>query len=139
MQLPITIGLHRSRFIDGVLLLVLLLVLVAGLLLPGHSPWSAGILLLGGLSGALAWRGLRPQVEALRLLADGGLEIRRVAETAFVAVETEPGVLLHPALLVARLRAADGRRALLTLTVDSLSREDFRRLRVFLRWRGGAA
>jgi len=53
----------------------------------------------------------------------------------FVPAQLLPGAAVHPWLTVLRLRNAAGRVCVLCLTVDSLKKEDFRRLRVFLRWR----
>lgn len=48
--------------------------------------------------------------------------------------ELMPGAIVHPWLTVVRLKTDGGRMCTLIATVDNLEREDFRRLRVFLRW-----
>lgn len=48
--------------------------------------------------------------------------------------ELMPSAIVHPWLTVVRLKTDGGGMCRLIATVDNLDREDFRRLRVFLRW-----
>ena len=135
MQFPITIGLHRSRIVDGVV--VLLAVLASGVFVgyPGDAWLRWGLLLsVWGLALLAGYR-LTPELGALRLEQRGEISIARVGATAFLSATIEPGATVHPWLTVLRLRSEDGRRYHLILAVDSANRDDFRRLRTFLRWR----
>lgn len=134
MQLPITIGLHRSFF--GVAGFVLIHAVAAVAL--WLTPWSlwAKYLALGGLaaSASLVSRLWFPEVDALRLLANGLLECRLAGEEGFRPAELLPGATVHPWLTVVRLGIGEVTVAIVILG-DSTTEEEFRRLRVWLRWR----
>lgn len=133
MQLPITVGLHRSFFLASALAAShVLAALVIGL-----PPWTlaAKILLLTfvGASALLAWR-LRPEkVTALRLLRDGRLECQLTGSQEFQAADLLPGATVHPWLTVIHLRVAGG-RVVVAVLPDSAVAADYRRLRMWLRW-----
>lgn len=100
------------------------------------APWIAALLLL--LVGAsLARLRAATSVTGLLLHGDGRCETVGADGTANEAV-------IHPhtlvlAFLVVLLYRQDGRLRSLTLLGDSLPNEDFRQLRLWLRWRSGAA
>ena len=129
---PLRIVLQPSRY------LLALLIAVHGL--AGVALWLAvsqgWLRVLGGagLAGSLFFYALRQsRYGGLAVDASGAWRIERdgVWQEAML-VEA----FVTPLLTVLRLRRADGRRVALTLLPDSLAREDFRRLRVILKWAG---
>jgi toxin CptA len=135
VQFPINIGLRRSRFLG--LALVSTVVLAAGMVMA--MPWSMGvrgtICLLVSITACLAWRRLGVLPSAIRLEASGKILVALAGDSPLVEVELQPGVTVHPWLTVMRLKTEAGRVVLLIVAVDTIKAEDFRRLRVFLRWR----
>lgn len=138
MQFPITIGLRRSRLQEAVLLALALLASLAALFFP--RPWSsrAALLLAVWGIGLWAWRRLRPPLATLRLETDGSVQVADEGRD-FLPATILPGATVHPWLTVLRLELADGRRCALLVTAGVMSSDEFRRLRVFLRWRAGFA
>lgn len=134
MQFPITIGLHRSRFMDAIVLMMALLATAAIIGFPRAPSIQAVLLLVTWALAILAWRQLKPTIKAIRLERNGHLLIARSGETEFSPAEPEPGATVHPWLTVLRLKTEDGLCTTLIAAVDSLKREDFRLLRMFLRW-----
>lgn len=105
-------------------------------------------ILLDGLVAASLWQSLRrlatPRFGRLRLGARGELAASDAAgEWQEFSVSADSSLL--PGLVVLRLRALDaaaqgGRVLSLTLPADGVAdREQFRALRVWLRWRAGAS
>ncbi len=134
MQFPITIGLHRSRFLVGAFVFPVLLSGLVLFLFQRSTAIFPAICLFAAVLLAWLWRYRQPGCSAIRLEASGAISLLR-GEGAFVATQLLPGATVHPWLTVLRLQGADGHTRVLCLTVDSLKKEDFRRLRVFLRWR----
>ncbi len=135
MQFPVIIGLHRSFLLDRLLLLVLLASVVFIGFYPGDPWWVAGLLVLVCLLAGLAWRQLQPPFAALRLTHDGRVEGRLQEDGEFVALRCLPGATVHRWLTVLHLAPESGGAAsVLVVTVDSSGPDEFRRLRVFLRW-----
>ena len=137
MQFPITIGLHRSRFLGRLLLLsaIALTALICG------YPRSTGILPLiliaaWGLAIAAFYR-LTPPFSALRLASDGQITVVGSNRSDEELVRLLPNASVHPWLVAFRLICQDGRKHAVVVTADMISADDFRRLRVFLRWRAG--
>ena len=135
MQFPITIGLHRSRFIDLIVLLVALLASVAALYFPRSTPVLASILVLIWIIAGFSWWQLSPRLSAIRLERNGQILIAGHGQSEFISANLLPGATVHPWLTALGLRGEDGVVVTLIATVDSLKAEDFRRLRLFLRWR----
>jgi len=134
VQLPITIGLHRSRLIDTLVVLCAGLASLAIVFFP-VSPVQRGALLIVAWGSAwLAWRQGSLKLSALRLERDGQISIRRAGSPEFTAAELLPGANVHPWLTVCRLKTGADEVLSLVVTRDSLDEADFRRLRVFLRW-----
>ena len=108
----------------------------AGAVLAGSLPaWLAAVLLL--LTGASLAHVRRPlPVASLILGGDGDIEIVGVDGTASEAVVHPHTLVLS--FLVVLLYRSQGRLRFLTLLGDSLAAEDFRRLRLWLRWRSTA-
>ena len=138
MQFPITIGLHRSRFVDGILLVST----VIGLLALAFASWSlvtscllAAVTLLAALSAA---RALTPRIRVLRIAEDGRVGCLVVGASEFSPVCLLPGATAHPWLTVMRLAHAEG-KWLMVVGPDSAAPEEFRRLRVWLRWRASVS
>lgn len=134
MQFPITIGLHRSRFLVGAFVFLVLLTVPVLFLFQRSTAIFAAISLLVAVLLAWLWRYRQPRCPAIRLEASGVISLA-AGDGDFVPAQLLPGAAVHPWLTVLRLRNAAGRVCVLCLTVDSLKKEDFRRLRVFLRWR----
>jgi len=135
VQFPIIIGVHRSRFLDA--LLVLLALLAVSAILAFHCPQSirAGLLILVLLLTSLAWRGLTPTLRSIRLERSGEILVARIiGETDFVPALPRPGATIHPWLMVITLDLADGRPATLILTVNRKNSQNLKCLRVFMRW-----
>jgi toxin CptA len=138
VQLPITIGLRRSRFPVAVLLILALLASLTILFFPRPWPLRAALLLAIWGIAAWAWRRLALPLTALRLETDGSLQAASDGQN-FLPATLLPGATVHPWLTVLRLELADGRRCTLLLTAGTTSPDHFRRLRVFLRWQSASA
>jgi len=133
VRFPITIGLHRSYFLDLVILLSAMLASVTALLWPLFSMALPCLVLIVLLS-ILAFRGLDMPVLALRLERGGQISVLLNAESEYCPVELLPNATVHPWVTVLHLRFPGGKVKALVVTAGSLSAHDFRRLRVFLRW-----
>lgn len=134
MQFPMNIGLHRSSFLGLALALTHALAVVAVLAPPWPAALKATLLAGIGVSAILAWRRRLQVVDRLRLLDDGRLECRLAGEEGFVEASLRGTATVHPWLTVVHLEIGGRRRAIVVLP-DSMQTEDFRRLRVWLRWR----
>lgn len=134
MQLPITIGLHRSHLLDSLVFLSALLASLVVIAFPQAMVFQGAVLLAVWRCSVHAWRRLSPQCTAIHLERTGHLSVALAGREEFSMVELMPGAIVHPWLTVARLKTDGGRMCTLIATVDNLEREDFRRLRVFLRW-----
>lgn len=134
MQFPITIGLRRSRFLG--LALVATVLLAVGMVMA--MPWSIGtrvaICLSVSMTALFAGRQLGNLPSAIRLEQSGNILLAPCGTEQFIDADLLPGATVHPWLTVARLKTEEG-QFLLIVAVDSMKQEDFRRLRVFLRWR----
>lgn len=136
MQLPIIIGLHRSSLQRGIFLLIALAVLLAILLLPLPPLWRACSVLLLVPILLRAWVRLNAPPCRLRLERDGSVSLAQAGSDEFRQAFCLPGATVHPALCVFRLRETGGGQTHVVLaTGDSTSADEFRRLRIFLRWR----
>lgn len=134
MQFPITIGLHRSRFMDLGLLFVALLASVAALAFPQAITIQFSVFAVIWVAAGLAWRELTPKFSAIRLERSGQVFVVLYGKSKFLAAEILPGATVHPWMTVVKLKTEEARSKALIATVDSLNRQNFRRLRVFLRW-----
>jgi len=135
VQFPIIIGLHRSRFPDGALIVTTLLVMVITMALPYSAIIRLVIALLIVVVGYVAWRKLKPTVSGIRLERSGLIFVSEAGSMNFLEAELLPGATVHPWLTVVRLSALNGKKCALVVVADSMKIDDFRRLRVFLRWR----
>lgn len=134
MQFPVIVGLHRSRFLDIAMLIGAMLPTAVVLASRQSTGVQAGLVLAIWMLSGLAWRRLSPKVLAIRLERTGHVFICNSDGSDFVAARLLPDAAVHPWLTVIMLRTDDGQRHTLIATVDSLNQQDFRRLRVFLRW-----
>jgi len=130
-QAAAIVRLRPSRIARAALAVVLLAAL--GAIVWADLPWY-GRLAAATLAAAIALHAWRTRVPvALRLHPDGTLEWREAAQD-WQAVTLLPSSHVTPWLCVLACRS-DGRAHHLVIYPDSLHREDFRRLRVWLRWR----
>lgn len=128
------VRLRRSRLLGGMVVAVALI----GLLAVSAMPWPLQIrIMLGAVTALVAIqviRALSPRVEALRIDCDGHLTCQAIGESGFVPAHLLPGATVHPWLTVLHLAIEDD-AWLLVVAPDSVAPEEFRRLRVWLRWR----
>ncbi|WP_157651295.1 protein YgfX [Dechloromonas denitrificans] len=134
MQFPISIGLHRSRFLDLLVLLSALSASGAILLWPQAITTQLLVLVATWFLAAMAWRGLTPRFSALRLERSGQISVAIDASAPFAPARLLPGSSVHPWLTIIRLEIDAKQQSTLIAAVDGLKEDDFRRLRVFLRW-----
>ena len=135
MQFPVTIGLHRSFFLLAVKILLAILAALFCLIGPWSGLVSGGLLLALALLLYLSGYFDRLSVVALLLAADGSLSVQFGGkEKTFHPVLILQPMHVHPWLTVLRL---DYEQHLLNLVLlpGHLAAGDFRRLRVWLRWR----
>lgn len=130
--LPLVVTLAPSRVLRVLLWLLHGLAAVAVLIADLPPLWQAGLLL--ALGGSLLWhaRQTTPPL-VLRGKADGSLERR--SDDTWLRVELSASSTVLPRLTVLHIKEQGSRRHLVILP-DSLPAEDFRRLRVWLRWLG---
>jgi hypothetical protein len=130
---------HRSRLLTVVLVAVFALTTVLviaagshGVLTPSASIWGTV-----GLGLACLWyvREDPGSVASVLMRVDGSMEFD-TRDARRINASLEPGSFVHPWLTTIRYRS-EGRRFTRTLLVmaDSLPEEQFRELRVWLRWR----
>ena len=99
-------------------------------------PWMAALLLLS-VATSLAWQRRNRPIRGLVLRGDGRLETVGADDTA-IEVSLHPHTLVL-SFLVVLLYRQEGRLHSLPLMADSFSADDFRQLRLWLRWKAGAA
>lgn len=132
MQFPVHIELHRSRILVFSLFLFHAVALTCVTVLPWSWPLRSLLLVPIGVS---AWYALRPQkIIGLRLAAQGSLDCL-LADGERTAAEVLSDSTVFNQLIVLRMRLGDARRVVnLTLLPGSVSAEQFRVLRLWLRW-----
>lgn len=133
MRFPLHIELRRSRLLSA---LTVVLHGVAGVCLL-FVPWPPALRYLLLLVVVLsAWFVLRgPRFVGLCLLDNHALACR-LASGEHIPVVVQPDTVVCSRLIVLRVRDGDtGRRCSLTLLPDSLPADQFRLLRLWLRWR----
>jgi len=132
VQFPITIELRRS-FIHSLLTCAVHGTAVACLFtVPLDWHWRAVALPL--IAGSL-WSALRSsRFASLRLAVNEGLSVLE-ADGKRVATELLPGCTTFTWLVVLRFRInGESKAHALTLLPDQMSRDEFRKLRLWLRW-----
>ena len=139
MQFPVLIGLHRSFLFDRIFLVLCLLLTLGVFLYPVDTLLRSAFLVLLCLGFVRTRRFFAPPFVQLRLQKDGAFLAQCRNSGDWLHARGLPGMFVHPWLTVIRLQTEDGRQFSLPVTVDSMSPEDFRRLRVFLRWQFAAS
>jgi len=132
VQFPVHIELHRSRILVFSLSLFHALAITCAIVLPW--PWLLRSLLLAPI-GVSGWYALRPQkIIGLRLAEQGRLDCL-LANGERTTAEVLSDSTVFNQLIVLRMRLGDTRRVVnLALLPDSVSAEQFRVLRLWLRW-----
>ena len=131
---PLRLDLRPSRLLAGALIVAHGLALAAGWI--SFSGWAshvAGAAVLTSLGACLVRGRLGPS--ALELHEDGRTSWR-TRKGSWHEGRLARGNFVSAALVVLGLEQAQRRRKWVVLMADSTSPEDFRRLRVWLRWRG---
>ena len=137
MQFPIIIGLHRSRILGGLVTLGIVAA-AAGLSLLPRSTQNLPLFWLLWLFACLsAIHSLRPVRYAIRLERSGSVSVQSNPDAAWEEAKLGATMFVHPWLTVFRLQTTGGAARSIVVAADSLPAEDFRRLRIFLRWRLG--
>ena len=132
MQFPIVIGLHRSILL--VILLVLVHAVAAGCLVVLPSSWPLRCLLLLAVGCSLVCALRSPRIVGLRLAARDRLECLLAGGDRLAAKVLDDSAVFS-LLIVLRLRIGEETRvSSLVLLPDQLSTEQFRALRLWLRW-----
>jgi hypothetical protein len=132
VRFPVFIGLRRSYFLAGAV--SLMHGAAAGVFLVMPWPLPVRIALLVALAASLRYTLRPPRVASLRLYGDGALECL-LPDGAALAVTPLPDTTVFPWLVVLRLKAEEETGVIsLALFPDSMSREEFRVLRLWLRW-----
>lgn len=134
MQLPITIGLRRSRFLDVSILLSVTLASAAQLAISFPTVVKGLVLVALWVMAAWSWYRLTPVISRLHLAEVGKISIARAGDERFFNADLLPHGVVHHWLTVVRLSVEDGNTCTLIATVDNVDVDDFRRLRLFLRW-----
>lgn len=132
MQFPVHIELHRSRILVFSLFLFHALALTCTIVLPWSWLWRSLLLAPIGVS---AWYALHPhKIVGLRLAEQGSLDCL-LADGERTAAEVLSDSAVFNRLIVLRLRLGDAPRVVnLALLPGSVSAEQFRVLRLWLRW-----
>ena len=133
MQFPLHVALRRSRLLSSLTVVLHLLAAVCVSLLPW--PQAPRVLLLAIVAFSL-WHALRPSpVVGLRLTEEGQMAFLSAAgERKSVSLLPDTVVFSH---LIVLCGSDEGGHRLRTLALlpDSMSAEQFRLLRLWLRWR----
>ncbi len=132
MQFPVFIKLRRSRLRLVLLLLFHTLAALCVVAAPVPSPIQ---ILLGGLIGVSLWRALPPgQVLALSLSRRNGLQCLLPGDQRVSAVVLPDTTILGWLIVLRwRIEGESGVNSLL-LFPDNMSAEEYRLLRICLRW-----
>jgi len=134
VQFPIIIGLHRSRFLDAIFLLIAFLSFAAVLFSDLPLTLRMASLLAIPFMSLISWKNLSSELRLLRLEKDGAISILAAGADDFQAASLLPDAMVHPWLIVFRLHCG-GRKHFVLATKGSTTPQNLRRLRVFLRWR----
>lgn len=133
MNFPIHIALRRSHRLNFSLYVFHILAAISVLVLPWL--WVLRVVIVAFL-GVSFWRALQPSViRGLRLSERGEVDCLN-AEGTRIAASVYGDSTVFSWMVVLRLRLDEqDRTVVLVLLPDSMSTEQFRLLRLFLRWR----
>ena len=133
MQFPIFIELRRSRYLSVILLLFHFLAAVCIAVV--SLPWLMRLVLIA-LVAISFWRVIRAgPIVGLALSLHGGLHCLLAGEKRMPAVIL-PDTTVFSHLIVLHVRVGEDRRAsYLSVLPDQMPPEEFRILRLWLRWR----
>ena len=134
MQFPILIGLRRSRILVAGLVFLVFAVLGMGIYFLTHLVLQVTFCLLTACLAFISWQKLTPKISEIRLDRGGSVSICHGNQQEFFPVSIAPNATVHPWLTVFRVTSDSNQAFTLIATVDTLNRQNFRRLRVFLRW-----
>lgn len=70
----------------------------------------------------------------MMFMGDGSIRVADTPGAEFRPVRILPGGIVHPWLTTLRYREEAGRTVQVIVAVDSIGDDDFRRLRILLRW-----
>lgn len=132
MQFPVSIELQRSPLLT--LLLVLFHTLAAGSVIALPWDWLLRSVFLLVIGWSL-WHSLhQPRIHGLRISGRDGLD-GRLADGNRVALTARPDSTVFTRLIVLRLHIGEEKQvSSLALLPDQMSAEQFRWLRLWLRW-----
>jgi hypothetical protein len=132
VRFPVFIGLRRSLFLVCSLCVMHCAAAGAFLVMPWPRPLRIGLLIALAVSLRQAFR--PPRVASLRLYRDGALECVLPNGTSLLA-NPLPDTTVFFWLVVLRLQA-EGEKGTISLALfpDHMTREEFRLLRLWLRW-----
>jgi hypothetical protein len=135
VRFPVVIRLHGSRILPAAVIgAAVLAVLSLMAWLPDLTKAWAAVPIVGLVAG-LALMNQRSAPSALMFLADGTLQVADRPDGPFLHVTILPGGIAHPWLTIMRYRRDAAKAERIIVAVDSLSGDDFRRLRILLRGR----
>ena len=129
------IGLHRSRILAGLIALSSVAAAAGLSMLPRSTENLAVFWLLWLFASLMAMHGMRQVHWFIRLERSGAVSLQATQDANWENATLDSTLFVHPWLTVFRLRPAGGVAKTIVVTIGSLPAEDFRRLRVFLRWR----
>jgi toxin CptA len=136
MQFPISIELRRSYLLFSVLLIVHAGAAACATILPWH--WAPRAALVAVIAHSL-FRALRPPRIVGLILRDKKRFEGRLANGECAELEIASDSAVFRRLIVLRLRVGDDKRvSALPVLADQMPAEQFRRLRLWLRWRAHA-
>lgn len=137
---PLYLDLKPSRHLVAALALVHCLALAAAWI--GSAGWGRYLLcalILASLGATLAQALLRSARQATSMeLHEDGRALWRNGAGIWHEARLCRSQFVSAMVAVVELEAPAGRRKRVVLMSDSVSREDFRRLRAWLRWRGAS-
>ena len=132
MQFPIRIELHRSTLLPFLLVIFHGIAAACIVALPWPISWRLIVLL--PIGGSLVYALRRPRIAGLRLAARDRLECL-LADGSRVATKVRPDSSVYSRLIVLRVRLGEEKRTRsFIIFPDQVSAEDFRQLRLWLRW-----
>ena len=105
-----------------------------GLYFLTHLVLQVILCLLTAYLAFITWQKLTPKISEIRLERGGGVSIRHNNQQEFFPISIQPNATVHPWLTVFRVKSDSDQIFTLIATVDTLNRQNFRRLRVFLSW-----